>query len=296
MLNVELGIRHINSSFIIQHSTFNTTPHSTLLPNSTFNIQHSTLLQKMKFISWNVNGLRACVGKDFENQFKELDADFFCLQETKMQEGQLDLQFDGYESYWNYAEKKGYSGTAIYTKHKPLNVSYGMGVEEHDHEGRIITLEYDQFYLVTCYTPNSQTELKRLDYRMTWEDDFRKFLKSLDAKKPVIICGDLNVAHEEIDIKNPKTNRRNAGFTDEEREKMTVLLNDGFTDSFRYLHPDEVTYSWWSYRFKAREKNAGWRIDYFLVSNRIKEQITEAKIHTEIMGSDHCPVEVDLTF
>ena len=250
----------------------------------------------MRFISWNVNGLRACVGKDFENQFKELDADFFCLQETKMQEGQLDLQFEGYESYWNYAEKKGYSGTAIYTKHKPLNVSYGMGVEEHDHEGRIITLEYDQFYLVTCYTPNSQTELKRLDYRMTWEDDFRKFLKSLDAKKPVVICGDLNVAHEEIDIKNPKTNRRNAGFTDEEREKMTVLLSDGFTDSFRYLHPDEVTYSWWSYRFKAREKNAGWRIDYFLVSDRIKEQITEAKIHTEIMGSDHCPVEVDLTF
>lgn len=275
MLNVELGIRHSNWQF---------------------NIQHSTLLQKMKFISWNVNGLRACVGKDFENQFKELDADFFCLQETKMQEGQLDLQFEGYESYWNYAEKKGYSGTAIYTKHKPLNVSYGMGVEEHDHEGRIITLEYDQFYLVTCYTPNSQTELKRLDYRMTWEDDFRKFLKSLDAKKPVVICGDLNVAHEEIDIKNPKTNRRNAGFTDEEREKMTILLNDGFTDSFRYLHPDEVTYSWWSYRFKAREKNAGWRIDYFLVSDRIKEQITEAKIHTEIMGSDHCPVEVDLTF
>lgn len=288
MLNVELGIRHINSSFNIQHSTLNT-QHSSP-------IQHSTLLQKMKFISWNVNGLRACVGKDFENQFKELDADFFCLQETKMQEGQLDLQFEGYESYWNYAEKKGYSGTAIYTKHKPLNVSYGMGVEEHDHEGRIITLEYDQFYLVTCYTPNSQTELKRLDYRMTWEDDFRKFLKSLDAKKPVVICGDLNVAHEEIDIKNPKTNRRNAGFTDEEREKMTVLLNDGFTDSFRYLHPDEVTYSWWSYRFKAREKNAGWRIDYFLVSDRIKEQITEAKIHTEIMGSDHCPVEVDLTF
>ena len=288
MLNVELGIRHINSSFNIQHSTLNT-QHSSP-------IQHSTLSQKMKFISWNVNGLRACVGKDFENQFKELDADFFCLQETKMQEGQLDLQFEGYESYWNYAEKKGYSGTAIYTKHKPLNVSYGMGVEEHDHEGRIITLEYDQFYLVTCYTPNSQTELKRLDYRMTWEDEFRKFLKSLDAKKPVIICGDLNVAHEEIDIKNPKTNRRNAGFTDEEREKMTILLNDGFTDSFRYLHPDEVTYSWWSYRFKAREKNAGWRIDYFLVSNRIKEQITEAKIHTEIMGSDHCPVEVDLAF
>lgn len=296
MLNVELGIRHINSSFIIQHSTFNIQHYSPFNTPPQFNIQHSTLLQKMKFISWNVNGLRACVGKDFENQFKELDADFFCLQETKMQEGQLDLQFEGYESYWNYAEKKGYSGTAIYTKHKPLSVSYGMGIEEHDHEGRIITLEYDQFYLVTCYTPNSQTELKRLDYRMTWEDDFRKFLKSLDAKKPVVICGDLNVAHEEIDIKNPKTNRRNAGFTDEEREKMTVLLNDGFTDSFRYLHPDEVTYSWWSYRFKAREKNAGWRIDYFLVSDRIKEQITEAKIHTEIMGSDHCPVEVDLTF
>ena len=217
----------------------------------------------MKFISWNVNGLRACVGKDFENQFKELDADFFCLQETKMQEGQLDLQFEGYESYWNYAEKKGYSGTAIYTKHKPLNVSYGMGVEEHDHEGRIITLEYDQFYLVTCYTPNSQTELKRLDYRMTWEDDFRKFLKSLDAKKPVIICGDLNVAHEEIDIKNPKTNRRNAGFTDEEREKMTVLLNNGFTDSFRYLHPDEVTYSWWSYRAKDWDAaDKGRRLDH----------------------------------
>ena len=290
MLNVELGIRHSNWQFNIPpHSTFN-------IQHSTFNIQHSTFSQKMKFISWNINGLRACVGKDFENQFKELDADFFCLQETKMQEGQLDLQFEGYESYWNYAEKKGYSGTAIYTKHKPLNVSYGMGVEEHDHEGRIITLEYDQFYLVTCYTPNSQTELKRLDYRMTWEDDFRKFLKSLDAKKPVIICGDLNVAHEEIDIKNPKTNRRNAGFTDEEREKMTILLNDGFTDSFRYLHPDEVTYSWWSYRFKAREKNAGWRIDYFLVSDRIKEQITEARIPTEIMGSDHCPVEVDLAF
>ena len=273
MLNVELGIRHSNWQINIQHSTFS---------------------QKMKFISWNVNGLRACVGKDFENQFKELDADFFCLQETKMQEGQLNLQFEGYESYWNYAEKKGYSGTAIYTKHKPLNVSYGMGVEEHDHEGRIITLEYDQFYLVTCYTPNSQTELKRLDYRMTWEDDFRKYLKSLDAKKPVIICGDLNVAHEEIDIKNPKTNRRNAGFTDEEREKMTVLLNDGFTDSFRYLHPDEVTYSWWSYRFKAREKNAGWRIDYFVVSDRLRDNIKDAYILPEIMGSDHCPVGLDI--
>ena len=248
----------------------------------------------MKFISWNVNGLRACVGKEFEASFKSLDADFFCLQETKMQAGQLDLKFDGYESYWNYAEKKGYSGTAIFTKHKPLSVSYGMGIEKHDHEGRIITLEYDSFYLVTVYTPNSQTELKRLDYRMTWEDDFRQFLKALDAKKPVVVCGDLNVAHEEIDIKNPKTNRRNAGFTDEEREKMTILLNDGFTDSFRYLHPDEVTYSWWSYRFRAREKNAGWRIDYFLVSDSIKDKITEAKIHTEILGSDHCPVEVDL--
>lgn len=248
----------------------------------------------MKFISWNVNGLRACVGKDFEKQFKDLNADFFCLQETKMQEGQLDLSFDGYESYWNYAEKKGYSGTAIYTKHKPLAVSYGMGVEEHDHEGRIITLEYEKFFLVTVYTPNSQNELRRLDYRMTWETDFRKFLKGLDAKKPVIVCGDMNVAHEEIDIKNPKTNRRNAGFTDEEREKMTELLNDGFIDTFRYKYPEQVTYSWWSYRFKAREKNAGWRIDYFLVSQRLKDQIEDAKIHTEIMGSDHCPVEVDL--
>ena len=235
----------------------------------------------LKFISWNVNGLRACVGKDFENQFKELDADFFCLQETKMQEGQLDLTFEGYNSYWNYAEKKGYSGTAIYTKHHPLSVSYGMGVEEHDHEGRVITLEYEKFYLITVYTPNSQTELRRLDYRMTWEVDFRKFLKNLDAKKPVIVCGDMNVAHEEIDIKNPKGNRRNAGFTDEEREKMTELLNDGFTDTFRY-------------RFKAREKNAGWRIGYFLVSDRLQANIADAKIHTDIMGSDHCPVELDL--
>ena len=248
----------------------------------------------MKFISWNVNGLRACVGKDFKKQFKEFDADFFCLQETKMQEGQRDLSFDGYESYWNYAEKKGYSGTAIYSKHKPLAVKYGMGVEEHDHEGRLITLEYKKFFLVTVYTPNSQNELRRLDYRMTWETDFRKFLKNLDAKKPVIVCGDMNVAHEEIDIKNPKTNRRNAGFTDEEREKMTELLNDGFIDSFRYKYPEQVTYSWWSYRFKAREKNAGWRIDYFLVSERLKDQIKDAKIHTEIMGSDHCPVEIDL--
>lgn len=248
----------------------------------------------LKFISWNVNGLRACVTKNFEETFLSLDADFFCLQETKMQEGQLDLQFDGYESFWNYAEKKGYSGTAIYTKHKPLNIRYGMGIEEHDHEGRIITLEYDQFYLVTCYTPNSQTELKRLDYRMTWEDDFRIFLKELNAQKPVILCGDLNVAHEEIDIKNPKTNKRNAGFTDEERNKMSVLLNNGFIDTFRFLHPTEVTYSWWSYRFHAREKNAGWRIDYFLTSEKLKEKIKEAKIHTEILGSDHCPVEVVL--
>lgn len=248
----------------------------------------------LKFISWNVNGLRACVGKDFENQFKELGADFFCLQETKMQEGQLDLTFEGYNSYWNYAEKKGYSGTAIYTKHQPLSVSYGMGVEEHDHEGRVITLEYEKFYLITVYTPNSQTELRRLDYRMTWEADFRKFLKNLDAKKPVIVCGDMNVAHEEIDIKNPKGNRKNAGFTDEEREKMTELLNDGFTDTFRYKYPEQVTYSWWSYRFKAREKNAGWRIDYFLVSDRLQANIDDAKIHTDIMGSDHCPVELDL--
>lgn len=248
----------------------------------------------LKFISWNVNGLRACVGKDFENLFKELDADFFCLQETKMQEGQLDLTFEGYNSYWNYAEKKGYSGTAIYTKHQPLSVSYGMGVEEHDHEGRVITLEYEKFYLITVYTPNSQTELRRLDYRMTWEADFRKFLKNLDAKKPVIVCGDMNVAHEEIDIKNPKGNRKNAGFTDEEREKMTELLNDGFTDTFRYKYPEQVTYSWWSYRFKAREKNAGWRIDYFLVSDRLQANIDDAKIHTDIMGSDHCPVELDL--
>lgn len=249
----------------------------------------------MKFISWNVNGLRACVGKDFEKSFLELNADFFCLQETKMQVGQLDLQFEGYESYWNYAEKKGYSGTAIYTKHKPLCVSYGMGVEEHDHEGRIITLEYEGFYIVTVYTPNSQDGLKRLDYRMSWEEDFRKFLLSLDNKKPVIVCGDMNVAHEEIDLKNPKTNHHNAGFTDEEREKMTVLLDSGFIDSFRFKYPEQVTYSWWSYRFHAREKNTGWRIDYFLTSGRLKENIVDAKIHTEIYGSDHCPVELDIT-
>ena len=248
----------------------------------------------MKFISWNVNGLRACVTKGFEESFKALDADFFCLQETKMQEGQLDLQFEGYQSFWNYAEKKGYSGTAIYTRHTPLSVTYGLGIEEHDHEGRVITLEMPNFYLVTCYTPNSQDGLRRLDYRMTWEDAFLNHLKQLDSKKPVIVCGDLNVAHEEIDLKNPKTNRQNAGFTDQERAKMTHLLSNGFTDTFRFLHPDQVTYSWWSYRFRAREKNAGWRIDYFLVSDRLRDKIAAANIHTDVMGSDHCPVEVQL--
>ena len=246
----------------------------------------------MKFISWNVNGLRACVGKDFEQSFRQLDADFFCLQETKMQEGQLDLQFEGYTSYWNYAEKKGYSGTAIYTRHKPLSVTYGIGIDEHDHEGRVITLEMEDFYLVTVYTPNSQDGLRRLDYRMVWETDFLAYLKRLDSQKPVIVCGDLNVAHQEIDLKNPKTNRRNAGFTDEEREKMSILLDNGFTDTFRFLHPEEVTYSWWSYRFKAREKNAGWRIDYFLISDRLRPQLSGATIHTEILGSDHCPGEL----
>jgi exodeoxyribonuclease-3 len=250
----------------------------------------------MKFISWNVNGLRAVVGKGFSDIFKELDADFFCLQETKMQAGQLDLEFEGYRSYWNYADKKGYSGTAIYSRHEPLSVNYGIGIEEHDHEGRVITLEMPDFYLVTCYTPNSQDGLRRLDYRMTWEDAFRAYLLELDKRKPVIVCGDLNVAHQEIDLKNPKSNRKNAGFTDEEREKMTVLLGSGFTDSWRFFNPDlEGVYSWWSYRFKAREKNAGWRIDYFLVSNRLQERLSDAKIHTEIYGSDHCPVEVDLS-
>ena len=251
----------------------------------------------MKFISWNVNGLRAVVGKGFSDIFKDLDADFFCLQETKMQEGQLDLEFDGYRSYWNYAEKKGYSGTAIYSRHEPLSVEYGIGIEEHDHEGRVITLEMPDFYLVTCYTPNSQDGLRRLDYRMTWEDAFRTYLLTLDKKKPVIVCGDLNVAHQEIDLKNPKSNRKNAGFTDEEREKMTVLLDAGFTDTWRFFYPDVTDiYSWWSYRFKAREKNAGWRIDYFLVSNRLQAQLSDAKIHTDIYGSDHCPVEVDIRF
>ncbi len=249
----------------------------------------------MKFISWNVNGLRAVVGKGFADIFNELDADFFCLQETKLQEGQIDLSFDGYESYWNYAEKKGYSGTAIFTKHTPLSVSYGIGVEEHDREGRVITLEYENFYLVTVYTPNSQDGLKRLDYRMQWEDDFLAYIKGLDEKKPVIYCGDLNVAHQEIDLKNPKSNRKNAGFTDEERAKMTTVLSSGFTDTWRSLNPDvEGVYSWWSYRFNARKNNAGWRIDYFIVSDRIVDQITDAKIHTEIFGSDHCPVELDI--
>ncbi len=249
----------------------------------------------LKFISWNVNGLRAVVGKGFKEAFAQLDADFFCLQETKMQAGQLDLAFDGYESYWNYAEKKGYSGTAIFTRHTPLGVTYGMGVDEHDHEGRVITLEMQDFYLVCVYTPNSQDGLRRLDYRMTWENDFRNYLLALDKKKPVIACGDMNVAHEEIDLKNPKTNRRNAGFTDEERQKMTQLLDAGFTDSFRHFYPDlEGAYSWWSYRFHAREKNAGWRIDYFLVSNRIASRMQGAAIHNEIYGSDHCPVELTM--
>lgn len=249
----------------------------------------------MKFISWNVNGLRACVGKDFSESFKKLDADFFCLQETKMQAGQLDLEFEGYKSYWNYAEKKGYSGTAVFTKHEPLNVTYGLGIEEHDHEGRVITLEMEEFYLVTVYTPNSQDGLRRLEYRMKWEDDFLAYIKKLDENKPVVVCGDLNVAHEEIDLKNPKTNRKNAGFTDEEREKMTTWLNSGFIDTFRFFYPDKKDiYSWWSYRFKAREKNAGWRIDYFIVSERLKERLDGAAIHTEIFGSDHCPVELTL--
>ena len=248
----------------------------------------------MRLISWNVNGLRACEGKGFSEVFKSLDADFFCLQETKMQAGQLDLQFEGYESYWNYADKKGYSGTAVFTRLKPIKVTYGIGIDEHDHEGRVITLEMDTFFLVTVYVPNSQDELKRLDYRMRWEDDFLSYIKRLDAIKPVIVCGDLNVAHKEIDLKNPKTNRRNPGFTDEEREKFSQWLDSGFTDTFRFLYPEQVTYSWWSYRFRAREKNTGWRIDYFVVSSRINDQIADAKIHTEIMGSDHCPVELEL--
>lgn len=249
----------------------------------------------MKLISWNVNGLRACVGKGFLDYFKEQQADIFCLQETKLQEGQIELELDGYHQYWNYAEKKGYSGTAIFTKEKPISVHYGIGIEEHDKEGRVITLEFEKYYMITVYTPNSQEKLARLDYRMKWEEDFKSYLLELDKKKPVIVCGDLNVAHKEIDLKNPKTNRKNAGFSDEEREKMTKLLESGFVDSFRYFYPDKTDiYSWWSYRFSARAKNAGWRIDYFLVSDRIKENMKGAEIHTEILGSDHCPVLLNI--
>ena len=249
----------------------------------------------MKLISWNVNGIRACVQKGFLDFFKEADADIFCIQESKMQEGQLDMELPGYHQYWNYAEKKGYSGTAIFTKEEPISVQYGIGVEEHDHEGRVITLEFADFYMVTVYTPNSQDELKRLDYRMQWETDFLKYLKKLEEVKPVIFCGDLNVAHKEIDLKNPKTNRKNAGFTDEERAKFTEILEAGFIDTFRYFYPDmENIYSWWSYRFSARAKNAGWRIDYFCVSEALKERLEDAKILTDVMGSDHCPVELDL--
>lgn len=249
----------------------------------------------MKFISWNVNGIRACVTKGFLDYFKEVDADIFCLQETKLQEGQIDLNLEGYYDYWNYAQKKGYSGTAIFTKKKPISVAYGIDIEEHDKEGRVITLEFEDFYFVTVYTPNSQSELKRLDYRMKWEDDFREYLKKLDNIKPVIVCGDLNVAHQEIDLKNPKTNRKNAGFTDEEREKLTILLNDGFIDTYRYFNPEkEGAYSWWSYRFNARKNNSGWRIDYFLASEKLKDRLVSADIHIEILGSDHCPVELVL--
>lgn len=247
----------------------------------------------MKLISWNVNGIRACVTKGFLEYFKEMDADIFCIQESKLQEGQIDLELEGYHQYWNYAEKKGYSGTAIFTKEKPLNVSYGLGIEEHDKEGRVITLEFENFFMITVYTPNSKNELARLDYRMVWEDAFRDYLNALDEKKPVIVCGDLNVAHKEIDLKNPKTNLRNAGFTEEERSKFTELLNSGFIDTFRHFYPEEVgAYSWWSYRFNARAKNAGWRIDYFLVSDSIKDKLEDAKIHAEVLGSDHCPVEL----
>ena len=248
----------------------------------------------MRAVSWNVNGLRACVGKGFEESFQALDADLFALQETKLQEGQIELDLPGYHQYWNYAKKKGYSGTAVFARNEPLDVHCGIGIEEHDQEGRVITLEYPAYYFVTCYTPNSQDGLKRLDYRMRWEDDFLSYLSALDRKKPVILCGDLNVAHKEIDLKNPKTNHKNAGFTDEERGKMTQLLEAGFTDTFRYFYPElEGVYSWWSYRFRAREKNAGWRIDYFITSKRIDEKLMGAKIHTEVFGSDHCPVELE---
>lgn len=249
----------------------------------------------MKFISWNVNGLRACVTKGFTDFFNDIDADFFCLQETKLQQGQIDFAPEGYYSYWNYAEKKGYSGTAVFTKYEPISVSYGMGIPEHDTEGRVITLEYDNFYLITVYVPNSKRELLRLDYRMQWEDAFRDYVCALDKKKPVVFCGDLNVAHKEMDLKNPKTNHRNAGFTDEEREKFSLMLDSGFTDTFRFFYPEkEGIYSWWSYMFKAREKNAGWRIDYFVTSKRLDDKLEDAKIHTEVLGSDHCPVEVDI--
>lgn len=249
----------------------------------------------MKLISWNVNGLRAVMGKNFMDFFNDIDADIFCLQETKLQAGQIEMDLQGYHQYWNYADKKGYSGTAIFTKKEPVSVSYGIGIDEHDHEGRVITLEFEDFYMITVYTPNSQNELKRLEYRMKWEDDFRTYLNRLKEMKPVIVTGDLNVAHKEIDLKNPKTNRRNAGFTDEERNKMTELLESGFIDTFRYFYPDEEgIYSWWSYRFKAREKNAGWRIDYFLVSEDLEKRLVDAKIHTEIFGSDHCPVELEI--
>lgn len=251
----------------------------------------------MKLISWNVNGLRACVSKNFMEDFHKLDADIFCLQETKLQEGQISLDLPGYEQYWNSAIKKGYSGTAIFTKIPPLSVTYGMGIEEHDKEGRIITLEFEKFYMITVYTPNSKQELERLDYRMAWEDDFRKFLLEKRKIKPVIVCGDLNVAHEEIDLKNPKTNHHNAGFTNEERQKMTELLDSGFIDTFRFFYPNQTDiYSWWSYRFQARQKNAGWRIDYFIVSEELKDHLKDAKIHTDIFGSDHCPVELDIEF
>ncbi len=251
----------------------------------------------MKLISWNVNGIRAAVNKGFMDFFNEIDADIFCVQETKMQEGQLELKLDGYYQYWNSALKKGYSGTAVFSKEKPLNVTYGIGIEEHDKEGRIITAEYKKFYLVNCYTPNSKRELERLDYRQIWEDELRKYLNNLNKSKPVIYCGDLNVAHEEIDLKNPKTNHNNAGFTDEEREKLTSLLNSGFTDSFRYLYPEEKdAYTWWSYMMKSREKNIGWRIDYFITSNSIQRNIKDSKIHSEVFGSDHCPIELDIEF
>ena len=249
----------------------------------------------MRFVSWNVNGLRACVKKGFLEYFKEVDADIFCVQETKLQEGQIELELDGYHQYWNYAEKKGYSGVAIFSKVEPISVSYGLGIEEHDKEGRVITLEFDKFYFITVYTPNSQTELARLGYRMTWEDTFREYIVDLDKKKPVILCGDLNVAHNEIDLKNPKSNRKNAGFSDEEREKMTKLLSSGFIDTFRYFYPDKTDiYSWWSYRFSAREKNAGWRIDYFIVSQSLANNLKDAEVHTEILGSDHCPVVLEI--